>query len=229
MSTIAGTALILGASRGIGLELTRQYLSENWRVLATHRDQQGREALAALGAKTLQLDLHDSNDLAGLGWQLDGELIDVAVINAGVYGPRDSSTLNPPAPADFDAVMHTNVLGAMRLVPVIAPLLTETAGTLAFISSKMGSIAAAGVDGGALYRVSKAALNMVVKITHSQYHPQQVRVLALHPGWVRTDMGGSQASVNAQESVYGLREVIAQPEIYPSGGFFDYQGQAIAW
>lgn len=209
--------------------MCRQYLAAGWQVFATHRSEPDRLALRDLGAQTLRLDVADPDDLAALGWQLDGEPIDLVVCNAGVYGPRSSHIASPPSPADFDLVMQTNVLGTMRLVPVVAPLLYERSGTLAFISSRMGSIAATNAGFGSLYRVSKAALNMVTRLAASEYGPRNVRVLTLHPGWVRTDMGGPNASVAVQTSVTGLRSVIANAEQFPGGGFYDYRGERLEW
>lgn len=223
------SVLIIGASRGIGLELTRQYVDQGQPVFATYRNESDRIKLRDMGAQTLQLDIHNPNDLAGLAWQLDGERLDTIVMNAGVYGPRESHLRAPPDPKEFDEVMHTNVLGAMRLVPVVAPLLFETAGTLAFVSSRMGSIAATSASYGALYRVSKAAVNMVAKIAHAEYSAQSLRVISLHPGWVRTDMGGPNASVAVEDSVTGLRQIIADRTSYPGGAFYDYQGQSLDW
>jgi len=223
------SVLILGASRGIGLELTRQYVEQGQPVFATYRNEPDRIKLRDMGAQTLRLDIHNPNDLAGLAWQLDGERLGTIVMNAGVYGPRESHLRAPPDSKEFDEVMHTNVLGAMRLVPVVAPLLFETAGTLAFVSSRMGSISATSASYGALYRVSKAAVNMVAKIAHSEYAAQSLRVISLHPGWVRTDMGGPNASVAVEDSVTGLRQVIADRTSYPGGGFYDYQGQSLDW
>jgi NAD(P)-dependent dehydrogenase (short-subunit alcohol dehydrogenase family) len=223
------TALVLGASRGIGLEMTRQYRSDGWSVYATYRGEADRLKLRDLGAQTLKLDVQRVEDLAGIGWQLDGERIDVAVVNAGVYGPRTSSVQQPPTDEQFDLVMRTNVLAAMRLVPMLAPLLAPTLGSLAFLSSRMGSIAEAGASYGMLYRVSKAAVNMVAKLAHTDFAPMGIRVLTLHPGWVRTDMGGPNADVAVEDSVAGLRRVIAQPEAFPGGGFYDWRGQSIAW
>jgi len=222
-------ALILGASRGIGLEFTRQYLTAGWAVHATHRSEADRIRLRDLGAHTLKLDVGDPADVAGIAWQLEGETLDVAVVNAGVYGPRNSSVQHPPGDEAFDLVMHTNVLGAMRLVPVVAPLLSRGRGTLAFVSSRMGSVSEAGASYGMLYRVSKAAVNMVAKLAHVDYAPLGVRVLVLHPGWVRTDMGGPNADVEASASVEGLRRVIAEPAAFPGGCFYDYRGQSLAW
>jgi len=223
------TALIVGASRGIGLEFVRQYLDAGWNVFATHRGEDDRIRLRDLGAHTLRLDVLDANDIAGIAWQLDGERIDVAVVNAGVYGPRTSHVAQPPSDEEFDLVMRTNVLASMRLVPVLAPLLAPTHGTLAFLSSRMGSIAEASAAYGMLYRVSKAAVNMTARLAHAEYNGQGLRVLSLHPGWVRTDMGGPNADVEVDASVAGLRRVIADPTAWPGGSFFDYRGQSLAW
>lgn len=223
------TALVIGASRGIGLEFTRQYLAEGWQVYATHRTEDDRVKLRDLGAHTLKLDVLDLNDVAGLAWQLDDEKLDVAICNAGVYGPRVSSTAQPPSLEQFDQVMRTNVLAAMRIIPVVAPLLSPRHGTLAFVSSRMGSIAEASASYGLLYRTSKAAINMVAKLAHADFHAVGMRVLSLHPGWVRTDMGGPNADVDVGVSVEGMRRVIADAARFPSGSFFDYRGQPIDW
>jgi NAD(P)-dependent dehydrogenase (short-subunit alcohol dehydrogenase family) len=223
------TALILGASRGIGLEFARQYRDAGWTVFATFRGEDDRIRLRDLGAQTLKLDVQRVEDVAGIAWQLDGERLDVAVVNAGVYGLRTSSIQSPPTDEQFDLVMRTNVLGAMRLMPVLAPLLAPAQGTLAFVSSRMGSIAEAQASYGMLYRVSKAAVNMVAKLAHCDYGPMGIRVLSLHPGWVRTDMGGPNADVAVADSVAGLRRVLAERGTYPGGGFYDWRGQSIAW
>ncbi len=223
------TALVIGASRGIGLEFTRQYLDAGWRVFATWRIEPDRVRLRDMGAQTLKLDVQDSNDLAAVAWQLDDEPVDVVIVNAGVYGPRASGLKHPPTDAEFDLVMHTNVLAALRLLPIVSPLLTRTAGTLAFVSSRMGSIAEAIGSYGLLYRISKAAVNMVGRLAHNDLHPLGARVLMLHPGWVRTDMGGPNADVDVEDSIAGMRRVIAQPRPYPSGGFYDFRGHRIDW
>lgn len=222
-------ALILGASRGIGLEFVRQYLAEGWTVYGTHRSEADGVALTDLGARALRLDVLDVDAVARIARQLDGERLDFALVNAGVYGPRSSDIRNPPSDAEFDLVMRTNVLAAMRLLPVVAPLLGPARGTLAFMSSRMGSISEASGSNGMLYRASKAAVNMVARLAHLEFAAQGVRVLALHPGWVRTDMGGRNADVEVGDSVRGMRRVIADPHAFPGGGFFDYRGQSLAW
>lgn len=221
--------LIIGASRGIGLECVKQYLANGDRVFATHRTEEDRIKLRDLGAQTLKLDVQNVSDIAGLAWQLDGETIDVVIVNAGVYGPRTSTSLQPPTQEEFDIVMQTNVLAIMRLVPIVAPLLEPSRGTLAFISSKMGSISNAWASYGMLYRTSKVALNMVARLTHADFSARGVRVLTLHPGWVRTDMGGPNAEIDVTESVQGMRKVISDNTNYASGLFYDFRGASIDW
>ncbi|MFT3800309.1 MAG: SDR family oxidoreductase [Burkholderiaceae bacterium] len=223
------TAFVIGASRGIGLEFVRQYLALGWTVHATYRAEKDRVVLRDLGANALKLDLLDLNDVAGIGWQLDGERIDVAVCNAGVYGPRQSTLRQLPTADEFDMVMKTNVLGPMRLVPMVVPLLEAAAGTLAVVSSRMGSITEASIGYGLLYRTSKAALNMVAKLAQDHAKAYGARAIALHPGWVRTDMGGPNAEVDVARSVEGMRAVIADARAYPGGAFYDYRGETLPW
>jgi NAD(P)-dependent dehydrogenase (short-subunit alcohol dehydrogenase family) len=223
------TAFVIGASRGIGFEFVQQYRADGWKVFATHRSEEDRVKLRDLGADTLKLDVMDVNDVAGIAWQLEGERVDLAVMNAGVYGPRTGSILQAPSEDEFDTVMRTNVLSALRLVPIVAPLLEPARGTLAMVSSKMGSIGESWASYGLLYRTSKAALNMVGKLAHADFSPRGVRVITLHPGWVRTDMGGPNAEVDVAESIAGMRQVIGDANAHPSGGFYDFRGKRIAW
>jgi NAD(P)-dependent dehydrogenase (short-subunit alcohol dehydrogenase family) len=223
------TVLVIGASRGIGLEFVRQHVAAGDKVFATHRTEDDRIKLRDMGANTLKLDVMNVSDIAGLAWQLDGEKMDVAIVNAGVYGPRTSTVLQSPTDEEFDNVMRTNVLAIMRLVPIVAPLLEPARGTLAFISSKMGSISNAWASYGMLYRTSKVALNMVAKLAHTDFSARGVRVLTLHPGWVRTDMGGPNAEIDVKESIDGMRRVIADDTNFASGGFYDFRGASIDW
>lgn len=218
--------LIIGASRGIGLELVRQYLGDGAAVTASARDDEGLERLRALGATALRLDVTDAASASGLAWQVDGARFDVAIINAGVNGTRTTG-LQPPDEAEFDHVMRTNVLGPMRMLAQIAEALAPSA-RVAVLSSRMGSISLRAAPNSWLYRASKAAVNSVLKDASLALAGQAVCV-AFHPGWVRTDMGGANADIDVTESVAGIRRTIAGLSEADNGGYFNYDGQALTW
>ena len=215
------TTLIIGASRGIGLELARQALGAGERVIATARDDDALAQLRALGAQALRVDVADPASVSGLSWQLDGEKIDAAWHVAGVMCGR-ADAHQPPTQADFDRVMRANVLGAMQVIPQVAPLVEAARGRMAFLSSAMGLIGQAHSSGAWLYRVSKAALNMAVASAQSAY-PNAIMV-CLHPGWVQTRMGGAGAPVTPHDSAAGLRRVLAALSEADRGSFIHYDG-----
>lgn len=218
--------LIIGASRGLGLEFVRQYRAAGASVTATARDDAGRERIAALGAKPLTLDVASAASVSGLAWQIDGEAFDVVVINAGVFGSR-AGALEAPTQDDFDTVMRTNVLGPMRLLPQVAEALAPGA-RLAIISSRMGSIGLRSGTHGWLYRASKAAVNSVMKDA-SLVLAGKATVISFHPGWVKTDMGGAGADIDAPTSIAGMRTVLASVKPADTGSFFNYDGQRLDW
>jgi len=220
------TALIIGASRGIGRELVKQYLADGWRVIATARKAEDCAALGALGAEPHQLDVTNVEACAGIGWKLDGEELNVAVLNAGVYGPRHDGF---PLQTDFDSVMHTNVLAAMRLLPIIAPMVCAARGKLAVLSSKMGSLSERHSASGSLYRASKAALNSVLIDTALVYGKQGATCVAFHPGWVRTEMGGEGADISVEESAGGIRATLAALPASERAVYRNYDGSEIGW
>jgi NAD(P)-dependent dehydrogenase (short-subunit alcohol dehydrogenase family) len=219
-------ALIVGASRGIGLEFVRQYRADGARVTATARDDAGIARLQALGATALRLDVADAVSASSLGRQIEGAGLDIAIVNAGVSGD-DIASLQPPTQVDFDAVMHANVLGPMRVIPQIAEALAPGA-RLAVLSSRMGSIGSRTSASSWLYRASKAAVNSVLKDASLTLDGKAVCV-AFHPGWVRTDMGGSGADIDVATSVAGMRQVLAGLTPRDNGRFFNYDGEAIPW
>ncbi len=196
--------LVIGASRGIGLELVRQYREAGQRVVATVRDAAGRERVQTLGAQALTVNVSDPASVSGLAWQLDGEKIDVALYVAGVWDEHGAAT--PPTREAFDRVMHTNVLGAMQALPQVAPLVEEAGGVFGFLSSEMSLISEAGSSAW-LYRVSKAALNMAVAAAQPAW--PRATLVTLDPGWTQTDMGGSGAPLTVEQSVAGLIATIA--------------------
>ncbi|HJW50985.1 MAG TPA: SDR family oxidoreductase, partial [Burkholderiaceae bacterium] len=196
------TVLVIGASRGIGLEFARQYAADGARVIATVRRAEDTAKLRELGAKPLLLDVLDEAAVAQFGAQLHGEKLDIAIYNTGVYGPR-TTAIAAPGGLDFDAVMHTNVRAPMQLIPQLVPALASTSGKLALISSRMGSVSLMSSTSGWLYRVSKAAANAALRAASLELGPHGVVCVAFHPGWVRTEMGGAGADIDAATSVSG--------------------------
>lgn len=223
---MARTALVIGASRGIGREFVRQLLADGWKVYATARDAQALASLTEAGAHALKLDVTRAESLAELPWQLDGEKIDLALYVAGVLPGWDGAA-EAPTMASFDATMHANVLGAMQALPLLAPFVAAANGRFVFLSSVMGSIAGASSSMAWLYRASKAALNMAVVAARHDY--PDLTLAVLHPGWVKTDMGGPGAMVDVHDSVAGMLKVIAQLKRSDSGAFYGYDGREIDW
>ncbi len=218
--------LIIGASRGIGFELARQYLADGAGVTGTARDEAGLARLRALGAKAVPLDVGDPAAAAALAWPIDGERFDIVFFVAGVVGER-VPVLQTPTRADFDAVMHTNVLGPMAVLPQLADALAPGA-RLGLVSSRMGSMGLRESASNWLYRASKAAANSVLKDLSIVWQGKAI-CLSLHPGWVRTDMGGSGADLDVATSAAGLRRVLAEARPQDNGGFFNYDGTPLAW
>lgn len=218
------TIFVIGASRGLGLEFVRQYREAGDRVIATARDDAGLARLRALDATALRVGVADPASISGLSWQLDGERIDIALYVAGVNARADART--PPTQEDFDRVLHTNVLGAMQAIPQVAPLVEDARpgpGCFAFISSGMGRIQDVPSSYSWAYRVSKAALNMAVASAQHDY-PRAILV-AMSPGWVQTDMGGTGAPLTVEASVSAMRTALAGLGPEHRGTFLDYDGR----
>jgi len=217
-------ALILGASRGLGLGLVTEFQSRGWQVIATERTHS--EALHATGVTVETADVTDHASIDSLAARVTGPL-DLLFIVSGQWGPAHQDPLQTSAD-ETAALFMANVVGpvaaAMKLASKIAP-----AGTIAFMTSEMGSIAGNTQGGAYLYRASKAALNAMAKSFSLSKQAQGRTVLAVHPGWVRTDMGGPSASIDVATSVRGMAEVIAREA--GKGGFryLDYQGRELPW
>jgi len=221
-------ALVIGASRGIGLELVRQYRADGWTVIGTARDEKGLDRLRALGAEALQLDVTAAQAPERLERALEGRSLAVAILNAGIYGPR-SQALEPPEEAEFLDVMRTNVLPAMRIAPRLLAALERGKGSFAVLSSRMGAIGPRTGTAGWLYRASKAALNSVLKDVSLVAGARGITCVAFHPGWVKTDMGGKGADVDVETSVAGIRRTLAALDASQNGAFLSYDGSTIPW
>ncbi len=215
------TVLVIGASRGIGLELVRQYRASGARVIATARDEAGLARLRETGAEPLRLDVADPDSVSGLARQLDGEKLDVALYVAGVMDRASAAT--PPTREAFDWVMHTNLLGAMQVMPLVLPGVQAAAGVFAVLSSSMSLIGSVPASNAWLYRVSKAALNMALASARFDY--PGTRLVALDPGWVQTDMGGGAAPLSVGDSVTGLLAAIASLTEADNGRLIHHDGR----
>lgn len=218
-------ALILGASRGIGRELALQYKQAGWHVIATGRKAEDVQALQSVVDRAFGLDVADPASVSGLAWQLDGEKLDLVIHVAGII---DRQPISEPVTSErFDRIMHTNVLGVLQAIPQVAPLIQPGHGVLAVISSIMGSLQGTTSSDSVLYRVSKAAVNMVVRSAQAQY--PGLTVVALHPGWVRTDMGGAGATLAPAQSASNLRQVLSKLDPKRQGQFINHDGSTIPW
>lgn len=224
------TVLITGASRGIGLEFARQYADDGWRVLACCRKPAATEELKTMDGhvELFTLDVTDEIGVRGLARELDHS-IDVVINNAGIYGPR-GAVAGEIDDADWDQVMRTNVYAPLRVAAAFRPHLQRGAGKkLVNISSRMGSIGDNTSGGNYPYRSSKAALNQVMKSIAVEWQADGICVLLFHPGWVQTDMGGSEAQVTPEDSVAGMRRQIAAAGARDTGRFLGYDGTEIPW
>jgi len=217
------TIFIFGASRGIGLGLVGEFLSRGWHVVASERTPS--EALHALACDRLTIvkaDVTDPASYANLG--LGPMALDAVVLNAGISGAAHQSC-EAATEEEVARVMMTNAFGPVRAAQSLLPAIKD-GGVIGFMSSIMGSIADSS-GGYELYRSSKAALNMLAKgIAEQAAKPRRIEVLALHPGWVQTDMGGQGAPLTVAQSVTGLADVI---EDSGGGGFryIDYSGRIL--
>lgn len=224
--------LITGANRGIGLALARQYAADGWRVHATAREPRKADELNAIdGADVHALDVTDHSAIAQLAEKID-EPLDVVVANAGVGGKNGDGSSVQFGNVDYDAfrkVLEVNLFGALATAEAFTEHLKKgEQKKLVCISSLMGSIG--DTSGGALsYRTSKAALNMAMQASAAQLAADGIATAVLHPGWVKTDMGGPSAPTSVEDSAKGLREVI--DGIWPQNRafFLDYTGKQLPW
>lgn len=226
------TVFITGANRGIGLSLTELYLQQGAQVHATSRNLTDSKALHVLASRHNTLVLHelDVTDYQRVA-QLASELpaIDLLINNAGYYGPKGYGFGNTDI-EEWRQVFEINTIAPLKLVESFYPLLQQgKAKKIACISSKVGSMTENTSGGGYIYRSSKAALNSVVKSLSNDLTDEGFTVLALHPGWVRTEMGGPNALIDTQTSADGLAKVIEQSTQENSGQFINYDGTELPW
>lgn len=225
------SALFLGASRGLGLGLVRQHLARGWRVVATLRQRSEElERLRAGHGDRLRIETVDINhpdQVEALRDRLRGERFDLLFVNAGVSGGSDPTASQTPH-EEFVRVLTTNAYSPVRAADTLQGLVKPD-GTIAFMSSILGSVGSNESGGYEVYRASKAALNTLARSFAARQEEKGRAVLLLHPGWVRTDMGGPQAPLDVETSTKGLTEVLASRQGRGGVAYLDYQGQQIPW
>lgn len=217
------TILVTGAGRGLGLELARQYAQDGWHVIGTVR-----ESAPKLDFETLKVDVADPAQVKELGANLKGRPIDLLLCNAGIIGRRGMA-LGSFDYAEWEYVLRVNLLGAAAVIEALIENVAASEGrTVAVMSSRLGSIGE--TSGMTLpYATSKAALNLLAKGLAETLRPRRITVVALSPGWVRTDMGGEGAPLTPEGSVGGLRRVLAGLRSQDSGKFLSHEGREIPW
>ena len=220
--------LITGANRGIGRALAIELATRGHAVIAASR----RPSAAPLdqpGLRQLTLDVTDQRSIDAAAEVLAGEPIDILVNNAGIFGPRGAG-LGQIDDGAWQEVFATNVIGAYRVSEAFLPHLRRGQDKkLVTISSRMGSMGANTTGGEYIYRSSKAAVNAVMHSLAIDLADEGITVVVLHPGWVRTDMGGPGAALDAATSARGLADVILGLTPTQSGGFFNYDGTPLVW
>ncbi len=230
------TVLITGTNRGIGLEFVRQYAQDNWRVLACTRDPSSAGELNRLvsqfpeAVQVHALDVADHAQIGQLSKKLVSEKIDLLINNAGVYPVARGAGFHQ---IDYDAwayAFEINTMAPLKMADAFfAQIAKSEMKKIVTITSKMGSVADNHSGGSYVYRSSKSAVNNVMKSLAIDLEAKNVIVALLHPGWVRTDMGGPNGLISAEKSVTGMRQVIAELIHTDSGKFFAFDGQVIPW
>jgi NAD(P)-dependent dehydrogenase (short-subunit alcohol dehydrogenase family) len=225
-------ALIIGASRGLGLALVAEYLKRGWQVTASQRGTTptGLQALTETHPGRLEIEIIDitkPEQIDALAQRLSSHRFDLLFVNAGV-AIDPGITMGDASDQDFIHVMVTNCLSPMRVIERMGDLVLPD-GTIAVMSSILGSVGANNVGTWEVYRGSKAALNTAMRSYAARHRQDRRSLIAMAPGWVRTDMGGPQAHLSIDESIPGVVATIAAQRGKPGLQFLDYQGQTVPW
>ena len=230
------TTLITGANRGIGLEFSRQFAENGWCVLACSRNLERSDALNKLATEypeqiTLYtLDVTDHGQIKKLSKTLANKPIDLLINNAGVFPDINDRSFGQ---TDYDAWAYAFLVNTMAPLKMAEAFITQITQsnrkTIVTITSKMGSVADNGRGGSYIYRSSKSAVNMVVKSIAIDLKSNGIISVLLHPGWVRTDMGGPSGLISVEQSVSGMLSVIREVTSADSGKFIAFDGKIIPW
>lgn len=230
--------LITGASRGLGLEFTRQYLEAGDNVIATVRAASDQTPLQALKARfgdqltLVTLDVTDQQSIKALAQQLPNQPIDILINNAGIYGPKNEREYLANLELElWQDILVTNTISPLLVTSALLPnLRTGTLKKVIFISSAYASITTAKATNGSYYYASsKAGLNMTVKKLSDELADEGFTCVAISPGWVKTDMGGQAADLTPEESITRVRTIIDRLTPDDNGRFFGSQGHEMPW
>lgn len=228
MATSHKNALIVGASRGLGLGLVETFLKRGWRVTATQRKPSSDLAKLTSDALTIEMaDIDDDGAVAALRQRLKSQKFDLVFVVAGV-ATQSGDPLHAVPRAVASQVYQTNAVSPIRF----AEAFTDTVapgGTIAFMTSILGSVALNESGGTETYRASKAALNTYARSFESRHRADDFGVLLLHPGWVRTDMGGAGADIDVATSVAGMADLIERRRGEKGIAYLDYTGRTLPW
>lgn len=225
------TVLVTGAGRGIGHEFARQYAADGWTVIATVRDAAKGAALAALGpaVEVHLLDVADRAAIARLAQELRGRAIDVLICNAGVYGDKPRQEFGAVDWAEWERVLRTNVMAPMALAESFVEHVAAGGRKLiVMMTSQMASTAETS-GGSYIYRTSKAALNNVAKSLSVDLKSRGITVIAMDPGWVKTEMGGPNAQITPEVSVRNMRKLFSKAGARQTGQYLRYDGATHPW
>jgi NAD(P)-dependent dehydrogenase (short-subunit alcohol dehydrogenase family) len=234
MSAVVKTALIVGAGRGLGLGLTQEFVARGWRVVATIREPARAPVLAALAGSAdpavmlERVDIERPDEVAALAQRLAGQRFDLVFLSAGIAGPAHQS-IERATPEEIGRLFYANAIAPIGMARLFAANVAEPDGVLAFMSSRAGSVAEESSGRRVLYRASKAALNSLTRSFVTELGGRAITVLSMHPGWVRTDMGGADAPVDVATSAAGLADVIECRAGSRKHVFVDYEGVELPW
>jgi NAD(P)-dependent dehydrogenase (short-subunit alcohol dehydrogenase family) len=237
------TVLITGANRGLGLEFVRQYAADGWRVIAGARDpdaarELGELAALSAGAVTVHpLDVADQGTIDELARELDGQPIDVLLNNAGTMGRENFAELGMAAQRfghtdydDWTYQMRVNVFAPMRMAErLVDNVAASEQKKIVTLTSVIGSIGKNTLGGLYAYRSSKSAANSVMRSMAWDLKKRGIIAVPLHPGWVRTAIGGPRADLDVPTSVTGVRKVIAGLTMEDAGRFYQWDGHELPW
>lgn len=232
---VSPVVLITGCNRGIGLELVRQYAQAGWRVYASCRRPESAQALSQIASASEgrvsvhALDVSDPQQIKALSDLLADTPIDVLIHNAGIDAQRDA-TFGATDEGRWLETLRVNVISPLKVTEAfIKNVMRGRRRVVASLSSKMGSIGGNMTGGCYVYRSSKAALNAVMRSAAIDLRAKDITVVLVHPGWVKTDMGGPKAQIGVAESVARVRAVLDRVGIADSGRFLNFDGSVIPW